>query len=153
MLTALKFSRKRKPPHCIAKKNARTRLRQPVSLKLRRVFQGYAEACGWCNPWRERAWLPPRLIRARLTRPHPCGANTIRGLSNLPYGRRQLFHRGLTAGRHPTFAGCEPFDMHGAFSYMSGDGLHTYKGSLLRNNAHVPTHPACAGCLLASSPR
>ena len=25
------------------------------------------------------------------------------------------FHRGLAAGRHPTFAGCGQFDMHGAF--------------------------------------
>ena len=28
------------------------------------------------------------LIRCRLTAPHPCGANTLRGLSTRPYSRR-----------------------------------------------------------------
>ena len=90
------------------------------------------------------------MIRARPTRPHPCGANTLRGLSNLPYRRRQLFHRGLTAGWHPTFVGCGQFDMHGTYcKFEQGWFAYLYGHAITKQRpfSHAPRACGVLPCI------
>ncbi len=79
-----------------------------------------------------------------LHAPLPLWGKPLRGLSNQPYGRRLLFHRGLNAGRHPTFAGCEPYDIHGVFcEYERGWFAYLYGHAITKQRPFFHAPRAC----------
>ena len=83
---------------------------------------------------------------------HLCGANTLRGLSNLPTAVGIFFTVGSPQGGTPRSRGAGNLICMAQFANMSGDGLHTYMGALLRNNAHSPLAPRVCGVLPCIKP-
>ena len=78
---------------------------------------------------------PPRLIRCRLTAPHPFGANTLRGLSTPPY----------RAASGAPLRGPSAVFRHGANLESPSEWLVYSRAYRRRNVCAVRAHSACLG--------
>ena len=154
MLIALKFSRKRKPPHCIAEKKRSERCKA---------------ADGGKADWTNRQAVCPEGVRARWGAPESILGMNGRGWLRTPTSTHTAIRRryrgglagvvtptvftvGSPQGGTPRSRGAGNLICMAQFANMSGDGLHTYMGALLRNNAHFPLAPRVCGVLPCIKP-